>query len=104
MPFYKEPTFLHKTSLSDLQGVWHHLREEVVQHHPFQDSQRLLFQIDEAMSWESVRDLEQMRKTFLVVHNIAAQAGAPPEVQEGTEIVRRGLEAVFEDLREGKIR
>ncbi|MEJ2032841.1 MAG: hypothetical protein P8Y63_07340 [Deltaproteobacteria bacterium] len=55
------------------------------------------------MSWESVRDLERMRKTFLVVRNIAAQAGAPPEVLEGTEIVRRSLEAVFEDLREGRI-
>ena len=65
MPFMQEHNAVIKTALSDLQGAWEVLRDEVVQHHPFQDSDRLLFQIDEAMSWEAVRDLEYMRENTI---------------------------------------
>ncbi|MDD2853828.1 MAG: hypothetical protein PHY09_18225 [Desulfuromonadaceae bacterium] len=82
MPFVKEQNSVCKTALSDLQGAWQFLRDEVVKCHPFQDSDRLLFQIDEAMSWEAVRDLEYMRKTVLIIRNIAVQAKAPAEVVE----------------------
>ncbi|MBW1717255.1 MAG: hypothetical protein JRJ77_15770 [Deltaproteobacteria bacterium] len=94
MPFYKEPEIYGKTALSDLQGAWQNLRNEVV---------RLLFHIDEAMSWESVRNLEHMRKTLLVIQNIAAQAKAPEDVIEWIEIVREDLDEVFAAIAEGEI-
>ena len=80
MPFMKEYNSVNKTALSDLQGAWQLLRDEVVKRHPFQDSDRLLFQIDEATSWEAVRDMEYMRKTLLIIRNIAVNARAPAEV------------------------
>jgi hypothetical protein len=103
MVFMKEHLSLYKTALSDLQGSWQNLRDEVVNHHPFQDSNRLLFQIDEGMSWEAVRDLEYMRKTLLIIRNIAAHAQAPSTVAEGIECVLHNMEEVFEAINEGEI-
>jgi hypothetical protein len=99
----KEHNPVCKTALSDLQGAWQILRNEVVKQHPFQDSDRLLFQIDEAMSWEAVRDLEYMRKTLLIIRNIAIHAKAPPEVIELIGYVLQNLEEVFEAIAEGEI-
>jgi hypothetical protein len=104
MPFIKEQSSVFKSALSDLQGSWQILRDEVVMCHPFQNSDRLLFQIDEAMSWESVRNLEYMRKTLLIIHNIAVQAKAPTEVIESIGYVQQNLEEVFEAISEGEIR
>lgn len=103
MPFMKEHRTLHKTALSDLQGAWHVLRGEVVSHHPFQDSDRLLLQIDEGMSWEAVRDLEYMRKTILVIRNIAIHAKAPSEVIESVEYLLQTMSQVYEAIVEGEI-
>ena len=62
MPFDEEPSGYTKTVLSDLQGAWQNLRDAVVEAHPFPESQRLIFHIDEGMSWENVRNLEKMQK------------------------------------------
>jgi hypothetical protein len=61
------------------------------------------FHIDEGMSWESVRDLKQMKAILLLIHNIATQAGAPEEVIQWIGMVRGALEEVFEALAEGEI-
>jgi len=103
MTFYTEQTGYAKTALSDLQGAWQNLRDEVVNTEAFQESQRLLFHIDEAMSWESVRDLKQMSKIWLVIQNIAAQSDTPQEVRECVRIVRENLDEVFEAFKEGEI-
>jgi len=50
MAFETEPAGYEKTALSDLQGAWSHLRNVVVEHFGFPDSDRLLFHIDEGMS------------------------------------------------------
>ncbi len=50
MKFYEESAHYEKTILSDLQGAWGNLRQAVVENHPFPESDRLLFHIDEAMS------------------------------------------------------
>jgi hypothetical protein len=52
MSFQEEPTGYDKTALSDLQGAWQNLRDTVVEKHPFPEWERLLFHIDEGMSWE----------------------------------------------------
>ncbi len=60
MNFFEEPVGYEKTALSDLQGAWLVLRDEVVKKIGFSNSDKLLFHIDEAMSWECVRDLNRM--------------------------------------------
>lgn len=102
MVFITEPTGYVKTSLSELQGSWSNLRNAVVDNFGFPGSDKLLFHIDEAMSWESVRNLEIMKSTFILVQNIAIQTEAPEEVTEWVEDVRDSLGAVFEEITEGK--
>jgi hypothetical protein len=58
--FKTEPTGYEKTILSDLQGAWGVLRESVVNSAGFEGWDRALFHIDEAMSWETVRNLRLM--------------------------------------------
>lgn len=102
MPFITEQTGYEKTAISDLQGAWHNLRDAVVENFGFPDSDKLLFHIDEAMSWESVRNLNNMRKTFILVQNIAIQANAPEEVIEWVNDVRDSLDEAVAAIAEGK--
>ncbi len=102
MSFITEPTGYEKTAISDLQGSWGNLRDSVVENFGFPDSDKLLFHIDEAMSWESVRNLNNMRKTFILVQNIAIQANAPEEVIEWIDDVRESLDAAVTVISEGK--
>ena len=104
MAFYTEPTHYKKTALSDLQGAWENLRDVVVEARPFPDWERLLFHIDEGMGWESVRNLEGMRKALLLIQNIAAQSSVSAEVSEGIEVVRENLEEVFAAIAQGEVR
>ncbi len=62
----------------------------------------MLFHIDEAMSWESVRNLKEMKSTLLLVQNIIAQTESPEEVIEWVNDVRESLEETFEAIAEGK--
>jgi len=102
MSFPTEPTSYEKTALSDLQGAWISLREAVVNDFGFPDSDKLLFHIDEAMSWESVRNLERMKSTLLLVQNIISQSDAPEEIKECLGGVRESLEEVFLAMDEGE--
>ena len=102
MTFYTEPSGYEKTALSDLQGAWGNLRNSVVEAGPFQECKRILFHIDEAMSWESVRNLEQMKKGLLLIQNIAALSEVPDEVSEWIRIVRDALFEVFTAIEEGE--
>ena len=102
MGFITEPTGYEKTALSELQGSWSNLRRAVVDNFGFPDSDKLLFYIDEAMSWESVRNLKEMKSTLLLVQNIIAQTESPEEVIEWVNDVRESLEETFEAIAEGK--
>ena len=51
MPFEAEPTGYEKTVLSELQGAWQVLRDEVAEQAGFPGWQRALLHIDEAMNW-----------------------------------------------------
>ena len=102
MGFITEPTGYEKTALSELQGSWSNLRRAVVENFGFPDSDKLLFHIDEAMSWESVRNLKEMKSTLLLVQNIIAQTESPEEVIEWVNDVRESLEETFEAISEGK--
>ena len=80
MNFYQEPSGYQKTILSDLQGAWENLRNAVIEEHPFKDSEKLIFHINEGMSWESVRNLQQMKSTLLIIRNIVNQTNASEEI------------------------
>jgi len=101
MGFIKEPSGYYKTALSDLQGAWGNLRATVVNNFGFPNSDKLLFHIDEAMSWECVRNLKLMKETLILVQNIAAQS-APEEVNELVGMVRESLDEVFSAIAEGE--
>ena len=96
MTFYEEPTRYEKTIITDLQGAWENLRLTVVEHHPFPESERLLFHVDEGMSWESVRDLSQMRKTLLLIQNLCNADSTPTEVTEWAGEVLNILKEIIE--------
>ena len=101
MAFSKEPSAYCKTALSDLQGAWANLRETVVRNFGFPNSDKLLFHIDEAMSWECVRNLTLMKETLLLVRNIARQS-APEEINELVESVSENLQEVHSAIAEGE--
>jgi hypothetical protein len=103
MVFYQEPPHYEKTILSDLQGAWQCLREAVTQEHETKDYSRLLFHIDEAMSWESVRNIEHMKDTFVLVQSIAQQTRVSDKTTELLEDVRDILYEVLDEIRKGKI-
>lgn len=103
MAFITEPTGYEKTALSDLQGAWGNLRDAVVKNFGFPNSDKLMFHINEAMSWELVRNLQQMKATLLIIQNISVQAKVPEEVTELIEDVRQDLEVVFDEIAKGNI-
>jgi hypothetical protein len=102
MSFYTEPSGYQKTIVSDLQGAWGNLREAVVENPGFGDWDRILFHVDEAMSWESVRDLDRMQSTLTVIRNIAAQTDIPDEPAHCIQEVSSILDKVLEKIRNGE--
>jgi len=73
--FKQESTGYEKTILSDLQGAWTLLRACVVDAAGFEGWDRAIFHIDEAMSWESVRNLRRMPPLLLIVRNMQKGEG-----------------------------
>ena len=102
MAFRTEPQHYTRTALSDLQGAWENLRDAAAHAHPFAESDRLIFHIDEGMCWESVRDLNRMADALLLVRNLAAQHSPPEDVQEWIEAVVENLEEVRTAMAEGE--
>jgi len=102
MTFGTEPTEYVKTALSDLQGAWMNLRDSVVENFGFPESERILFHIDEAMSWESVRNLQSMKSTLLLIRNISIQTETPDAVQKWIENVRQCLEEALSEIVEDR--
>jgi len=74
-----------------MQGAWQVLRASVVESAGFDGWDRALFHIDEAMSWEVVRNLRQMSPLLLIVRNICVQGKAPDEVMENIQDVDNTL-------------
>jgi hypothetical protein len=98
MGFDTETTGFEKTILSDLQGAWQCLRREVADNPGFDGWDRTLFHIDEAMSWECVRNLRQMNKTLVLVRNLIQRGKAPAGVLKClgavSELMAETLEAL----------
>ena len=103
MPFEVEPSGYEKTVLSELQGAWQILRDEVAEQAGFPDWDRALFHIDEAMSWESVRNLQHMHKSLVLVRNLLGQDEVPVTVKESLEVVNDLMNETLDAHREGEI-
>ena len=95
MAFFTEPTGYEKTILSDLQGAWGVLRELVVDNAEFEGWSQMLFHIDEAMSWETVRHLETMKPIVTLIRNIAMKGKAPEEIMQAIQDVSEILDEVL---------
>ena len=98
MPFKEESTGYKKTILSDLQGAWSLLRDSVVDTVGFEGWDRAIFHIDEAMSWETVRNLKRMLPLLLVIRNICTQGKAPQEVLENIQELDEILKEVLSEI------
>jgi hypothetical protein len=103
MSFEAEPTGYEKTVLSELQGAWQVLRNEVAEQAGFPGWNRALFHIDEAMSWESVRNLQNMHKSLVLVRNLLGQDEVPETVSDYLEEVNDLMNETFQALKEGDI-
>ena len=97
MTFTTESSGYEKTILSDLQGAWMLLRESVADTGGFDGWDRVLFHIDEAMSWESVRNLGRMPPLLLIIRNLCLQGEAPEEVMEYIEQVHDILHEAIQE-------
>ena len=102
MGFDTEPTGYEKTILSDLQGAWQCLRRELAENPGFDGWERALLHTDEAMSWESVRNLRQMQRSLLLVRNILQQADVPQGVAECLEEVSALMDETLAALASGE--
>lgn len=98
MSFVEEPTGYEKTILSDLQGAWDLLRAAIVDAEGFEGWDRAIFHIDEAMSWESVRNLRRMPPLLLIIRNICTQGKAQEEVLENIREVDEVLKEALAEF------
>ncbi len=103
MTFFVEPTAYEKTILSDLQGAWSALRTSVADNPGFEGWERMLFHIDEAMSWENVRHLEQMKPLLIVVRNIALQGNVSPDIMQEIDDLSEILEETLKIYPQNKL-
>lgn len=96
MAFQTEPTGYEKTILSDLQGAWINFRNAAAENAGFPGWDKVLFHTDEAMSWETVRNLKLMPPLVLIIRNLCAQGEASEEVlfwlNEIHELLHKTLE------------
>ncbi len=104
MFFETEPTGYQNTVLSELQGAWQILRNEVAEQAGLPRWERALFHIDEAMSWESVRNLQSMHKSLVLVRNLLGQDSVPGIVGEHLEVVNELMSETLQALKEGEFR
>ncbi len=98
MSFTTEGTGYQKTILSDLQGAWEVFRQSVVDSGGFENCDRVLFHTDEAMSWESVRNLNRMLPLILIIRNLCMQGGASHEIMSNLEEMTNILEETLAEF------
>jgi hypothetical protein len=98
MSFTTEPTGYQKTILSDLQGAWIEFRQSVVDSGGFENAGRVLFHTDEAMSWETVRNLNRMPPLVLIIRNLCMQSRVSDEIMLSLEELTGILEETLAEF------
>jgi len=102
MGFKTEPTGYIKTAVSDLQGAWENLKDSVIEHFGFENSDKLIFHVHEGMSWESVRDLNKMKDAMILIQNIASTSETPSEVTFWIEELRSQFDETLAAIKDGE--
>ena len=97
MSIQTESTGYEKTILSDLQGVWINFRKSVLENAGFPGWEKVLFHTDEAMSWETVRNLKLMPPLVLLIRNICLKGDAPEEVLIRLKEIHEILKEVLDE-------
>ena len=97
MKFKTEPTGYEKTILSDLQGAWNVFRQTVVDNVGFEGWEKVLFHTDEAMSWETVRNLKLMPPLVIIIRNLCSQGNAPEKAILALNEIHELLEETLEE-------
>ena len=100
MTIQTESTGYERTILSDLQGAWGNFRGAVVENAGFPGWEKVLFHTDEAMSWETVRNLKLMPPLVLIIRNICVQGEAPEDVLIWLDDIHEVLQGVLEEYSE----
>lgn len=100
MSFQTESTGYEKTILSDLQGAWINFREVVADNAEFPGWEKVLFHIDEAMSWETVRNLKLMPPLILIIRNLCVKGDAPEDIVAWLNEIYELLEEVLKEYSE----
>jgi hypothetical protein len=59
--------------------------------------ERLLWHVDEAMSWETVRDLRRMRPLIVLIRNLAIQSQVPQAIWDEIETIAELLDEILLD-------
>ena len=95
------PQSYNKTIISDLQGSWEWLKDAVIKEYAG-DCEELIFHINEAMSWESVRDLNHMQKTLVIIRNLLQEKGSRGEVFKIIEDLSEELKEIFTMIKNGE--
>ena len=98
MKFAEESTGYQKTILSDLQGAWSLFRQAVVDTGGFKNGDRVLLHTDEAMSWETVRNLNRMPPLLLIIRNLCIQSAVSDEILQYLEDIKIILDEVLQDF------
>uniref|UniRef100_I2PWW7 Uncharacterized protein n=1 Tax=Desulfovibrio sp. U5L TaxID=596152 RepID=I2PWW7_9BACT len=97
MYFYTEQTPYEKTSLHGLQGAWENFKHTFLCLHPFSGSDRIIFHLNEAMSWEMVRDLKKMKDVYLLIRNMCLKSEKAEELNEDLEEITKCLDEAVEE-------
>ena len=63
----------------------------------------MLFHIDEAMSWETVRNLQAMKPLMTLIRNIALQAKVTEDIDQAIEDMAEILDGVLQTHDTGKL-
>ena len=74
------------------------MRDSIVDAAGFEGWDRAIFHVDEAMSWESVRNLKRMPPLLLIIRNLCVQGKAPQEVLENINEIDEILKEVFSEV------
>jgi hypothetical protein len=98
MTFTTEQTGYQKTILSDLQGAWTIFRQSVADSGGFENRDRVLLHTDEAMSWETVRNLNRMPPLLLIIRNLCMQSGVSGEIMLNLEEITGILEETLAEI------
>ena len=78
------------------------MRDAVAEDAGFEEWKRILFHVDEAMSWECARDLQRMHSTFMVIRNLAAKSEIPDTLAHWTQEVSMILGDVLKRIANGE--